>query len=69
MFLLETKLNAHYPSLQFNKPTKSNASEVVFCKEGSSLLADRWTSQSDLEKMESTDCEYDSEGEGLQLSL
>ena len=40
---------------------------IVFCKEGSSLLADRWTSQSDLEKLESTDCEYDSEGEGPQL--
>ena len=32
---------------------------LAFCKEG---LADRWTSQSDLEKLESTDCEYDSEG-------
>ena len=37
------------------------------CKECSSLLADRRTSQYDLEKLESTDCEYDSEGEGPQL--
>ena len=40
---------------------------IVFCKEGSSLLADRWMSQSDLEKLESTDCEYDSECKGSQL--
>ena len=39
----------------------------MFCKEGFSLLADRWASQSGQEKMESTDCEYDSEGEGPQL--
>ena len=39
----------------------------MFCKEDFSLLADRWASQSDLEKMESTDCEYDSEGEEPQL--
>ena len=32
-----------------------------------SLLADQWTSQSDLEKLENTECEYDSEGEGPQL--
>ena len=31
---------------------------IVFCKEGSSLLADRCTSQSDLEKLESTDCDF-----------
>ena len=40
---------------------------IVFCKEGSSLIADRWTSQSDMVKLESTDCEYDSEGEGPHL--
>ena len=38
----------------------------MFCKESFSLLADRWTSQSELEKMESTDCKYDSEGKGPQ---
>ena len=36
---------------------------MVFCKEGFTLLADRWTSPSDLEKLESTD----SDGEGPQL--
>ena len=66
-FYLKQKLKARYPLLQFLKPIKSNSSEIVFCKEGFSLLADRWTSQSELEKMESTDCEYDSEGEGPQL--
>ena len=58
---------ARYPLLQFLQPIKRNSSEIVFCKESFSLLADRWTSQSDLEKMESTDYEYDSEGEGPQL--
>ena len=33
----------------------------------SSLLADQLTSQSDLEKLENTECEYDSKGEGPQL--
>ena len=66
-FYLKQKLKARYPLLQFLKPIKRNSSEIVFCKEGFSLLADRWTSQSDLEKLESTDCEYDSEGEGPQL--
>ena len=66
-FNLKQKLKARYPSLQFLKPTKINASEIVFCKEGSSLLADRWTSQSDLKKLESTDCEYDSEIEGHNM--
>ena len=64
-FYLKQKLKARYPLLQFLNPIKRNASEIVFCKEGSIILADR--SQSDLEKMESTDCEYDSEGEGPQL--
>ena len=63
-FYLKPKLKARYPLLQFLKSIKINSSEIVFCKEGSSLLADRWTSQSELEKMESIDCEYDSEGEG-----
>ena len=39
----------------------------MFCKKGSSLLADRWTSQSDLAKLESSDCEYGSACEGPQL--
>ena len=65
-FYLKQKLNACYPLLQFLKPIKRNSIEIVFCKEGFSLLADRWTSQSDLEKIESTDCEYDSEGDGPQ---
>ena len=59
---LKQKLKARYP-LHFLKPIKINSSEIVFCKEGFSL-ADRWTPQSDLE---STDCEFDSEGEGPQL--
>ena len=66
-FNLKQKLKARYPLLQFLKTIKRNSSEIVFCKEGFSLLADRWTSQSDLVKMESTDCEYDSEGKGPQL--
>ena len=40
---------------------------IVFCKKGSSLLADRCTSQSDLEKLESTDCEYDSKAKDHKL--
>ena len=63
-FYLKQKPNAHYPSLSFSKSTKRNASDIGFCKEGSSILDDRWTSQSGLEKTESTDCEYDSESEG-----
>ena len=47
-FHLKPKLKARYPLLQFLKPIKRNSSEIVFCKEGFSLLADRWTSQSDL---------------------
>ena len=66
-FYLKQKLKARYPLLQFLKPIKRNSSEMALCKEGFSLLADRWTSQSDLEKLESTDCEYDSESEGPQL--
>ena len=61
---MKQTLKVRYPSLQFLKPTKINASEILLCKEGSSLLADRWASQSELEKLESTDCAYDSEGEG-----
>ena len=53
--------------LQFLKPIKINFSEIVFYKEGFSLLANRCTSQSDMEKLESTNCEYNSEGEGPQL--
>ena len=64
---MKQKLKARYPLLQFLKPIKINSSEIVLCKEGSSLLADRWTSQSDLEKLESTICEFDSDGEGPQL--
>ena len=56
-FYLKQKLKARYPLLQFLKHIKRNSSENVFCKEGFSLLADRWTFQSDLEKLESTDCE------------
>ena len=37
----------------------------MFCKEGPSLLTDRWTPASDLEKFKSTDCEYYSEGPQL----
>ena len=59
---MKQKLKIRYPALQFFKPTKRNTSEIVFCKEGSGLLVDRWTYQSDLDKLESTDCEYDSEG-------
>ena len=59
-FYLKQKLKARYPLLQFLKPIQRNSSEIVFCKEDSSLLADKWMSQSDLEKLESTDCEYDS---------
>ena len=50
-FYLKKKLKAHYLSLQFLKPTKRNASEIMLCKEGSNLIADRWTSQSDMEKL------------------
>ena len=64
---MKQRLKARYPLLPFFKPIKRNFSEIVFCKEGFSLLADRWTSQSDLEKIESTDCEYDSECDGPQL--
>ena len=49
------------------KHIKRNSSDNVFCKEGISLLADRWTFQYDLEKLESTDCKYDSECEGPHL--
>ena len=66
-FYLKQKLKARYPLLQFLKPIKRNSSEIVFCIEGFSLLADRWTSQSELEEMENTDCEYDSEDDGPQL--
>ena len=64
---MKQKLKARYPLLKFFKYNKRNASESVFCKEDFSILADRWTSQYDLEKSESTDCEYDSEGEWPQL--
>ena len=40
-FYLKQKLKVCYDSLQFLKPTKINSSEIVFCKEGSSPLADR----------------------------
>ena len=66
-FYLNQRLRARYHSLQFLKYTKINSSEIVFCMEGSSILADRWTSKSNLEILESTDCEYDSGGEGPQL--
>ena len=66
-FYLKQKLKARYPLLQFLKHIKRNSSDIVFCKEGSNLLAERWTSQSDLDKLESTDCEYDSDGEEPQL--
>ena len=53
--------------LQIMKMVSLQELFIVFCKEGFSLLADRCTSQSDLEKLECTYCEYDSEGEGPQL--
>ena len=67
-FYLKQKLKARHLSLQLLKPTKRYASEIVLCKEGFSLLGHRRTSQSDLEKLESTDCEYNSKGEGPQLA-
>ena len=48
---LKQKLKSRYPSLQFLTPTKRNISENVLCKEGSSLLADKWTSRSNQEKL------------------
>ena len=39
----------------------------MFCKECSSLLADRCASQFDQEKLESINGEHDSEGEGPQI--
>ena len=43
-FYLKQKLKARYPSLLFLKHSKTNVSEIMLCKEGSSLLADMWTS-------------------------
>ena len=63
---LKQKLKPRFPSLQFVQPTRRNASEIVFCKDGTSLLADRWASESS--ECETTDAELGSEEDQPQVT-